>query len=82
MQPAYDILRQDAIGPSIWVEAAATIDDAKARILHHAERFPADYVIFHSPTSQIVANFHFKQNQFCSPQPEGVLLQENSLGAA
>src|SRR5258708_23815674 len=46
---SHDILRRDALGTLIWIEAAASIETAKARILHLAERFPGEYVVFHQP---------------------------------
>jgi hypothetical protein len=44
----YDILRRDARGMAIWIEAVADIATARARILHLAEHFPAVYFIFRS----------------------------------
>lgn len=57
---AYDILRRDALGQATWIEAAPDLDAAKARVLHLAERFPAEYVIFHQASASVVADFHFK----------------------
>jgi hypothetical protein len=54
-----DILRSDALDMAIWIEAVADLATARARILHLAERFPAEYFIFHQATASIVANFHF-----------------------
>ena len=62
----YDILRTDARGDAIWMDAVPDIDAAKARVLHLAERFPSDYVIFHRATVSVVANFHFKATEFGS----------------
>lgn len=62
----YDILRTDARGNAIWMDAVADLGAAKARVLHLAERFPSDYVIFHRPTVSVVANFHFKSTEFGS----------------
>jgi hypothetical protein len=62
----YDILRTDARGNAIWMDAVPDIDAAKARVLHLAERFPSDYVIFHRATVSVVANFHFKATEFGS----------------
>ncbi len=62
----YDILRTDARGNAIWMDAVPDIDAAKARVLHLAERFPSDYVIFHRATVSVVANFHFKATKFGS----------------
>jgi hypothetical protein len=63
---SYDILRTDARGNAVWIDAVPDIDAAKARVLHLAERFPADYVIFHRATVSVVANFHFKSTEFGS----------------
>lgn len=73
----YDVLRRDALGTAIWIEAVPDVATAKARILHLAERFPAEYVIFHQATARVVANFHFKPTQFNSLTP----VAEESLGA-
>ncbi len=62
----YDILRTDARGNAIWIDAVPDIDAAKARVLHLAERFPAHYVIFHRATVSVVANFRFKSTEFGS----------------
>jgi len=63
---SYDILRTDALGQAIRIEAVADLDSARARILHLAERFPGEYVVFHQATARVVANFHFKPNEFHS----------------
>ncbi len=62
----YDILRTDARGNAIWMDALPDIDAAKARVLHLAERFPSDYVIFDRATVSVVANFHFRSTEFGS----------------
>ena len=59
----FDILRTDAVGQANWIEAVADLGAARARILHLAERFPGEYVVFHQATARIVANFHFKPNE-------------------
>jgi hypothetical protein len=64
--PLYDILRKDPHDAPVWIEAVACVQVAKARILHLAERFPGNYLIFHQGTASIVANFHFKSGQFTS----------------
>ena len=55
---SYDILRKDAMGTPIWLEAAPDLESAKARVSELAASAPGEYVIFHSPTSKIVANLH------------------------
>lgn len=63
---SYDILRRDALGQATWIETLPGVDAAKARVLHLAERFPAEYVIFHRATAEVVAHFHFKAFEFRS----------------
>ena len=75
MDLSYEVLRKDAHGRLNCIEAVSDAEAAKALILHLAERFPAEYVIMHRPTSAIVANFHFKQKQFTS-------ITSESLGVA
>jgi hypothetical protein len=65
--PLYDILRKDSHGAPVWLETVAGVQAAKARTLHLAERFPADYLIFHQGSARIVATFHFKSGQFTPP---------------
>ena len=77
-----DILRRDALGTFIWIEAAASIETAKARILHLAERFPGEYVVFHQATAKIVANLRFKQNARSSVRSESTHIQEKSLSSS
>jgi hypothetical protein len=55
-----DILRSDALGMAFWTKAVADLATARARILRLAERFHAEYFIFHQATASIVANFHFQ----------------------
>jgi hypothetical protein len=61
---SYDILRRDAFGHAVRIESVPDVESAKSRVLHLAERFPADYLIFHQATARVVANFHFKPNDF------------------
>jgi hypothetical protein len=61
---SYEILRTDGLGQATRIEAAADLDSARARILHLAERFPGEYAVFHQATARVVANFHFKPNEF------------------
>jgi len=51
---AYDILRRDAHGTPIWLEAVASLEMAKARIFELAQHLPGEYIIFHAATSEIV----------------------------
>lgn len=75
---SYAILRRDGQGASVLVEAVSDIEAAKARVLHHAERFPAEYLIAHHPTSRIVAQFHFKHNEFRPVTHESALVEQDS----
>ena len=56
---AYDILRKDAQGNPIWLEAVASLDMAKARIFELAQDLPGEYIIFHAATSEIVNKIQF-----------------------
>jgi hypothetical protein len=75
---SYDILRRDVLGALVWIEAAGNVDTAKARILHLAERFPGEYVVFHQATAKIVANLHFKQNARSSVRSESTRIERKS----
>ena len=75
----YDILRRDSPGQSTWIEAAPALDVSKAQVLHFAERFPADYVIFHRATVSVVANFRFKSTEFGSVASH---IGEESVGSS
>ena len=79
---SHDILRRDTRGTLIWVEAATSIETAKARILHLAERFPGEYVVFHQATAKIVANLHFKQKALSSVRSESTHIQEKNLSGS
>jgi hypothetical protein len=58
---AYDILRRDADGTAIWLEAVASLEIAKARIFELAQHLPGEYIIFHSATSKILNKGQFSQ---------------------
>jgi hypothetical protein len=79
---SHHILRRDALGTLIWVEAAASMETAKARVLRIAERFPGEYVVFHQATAKIVANLHFKQNALFSVRSESTHLEEKMLSGS
>jgi hypothetical protein len=79
---SYAILRRDGRGSSVLVEAVSDIEAAKARVLHHAERFPAEYLIAHHPTSRIVAQFHFKHNEFMPVTHESALVEQDSSASS
>jgi hypothetical protein len=55
MNAPYDILRKDALGIPIWVEAVADLEEATFRVKELAQRSPGEYIVFSQKTSQIVA---------------------------
>ena len=79
---SYAILRKDGQGASVLVEAVSDIDAAKARVLHHAERFPAEYLIAYHPTSRIVAQFHFKHSEFRPVTHESPLTEQDGSASS
>jgi|GEM_PF-1227729 len=46
---SYDIVRSDARGTPVWIEAVANLEIAKARVLDLAERFPGSGEASSSP---------------------------------
>jgi hypothetical protein len=58
----HDILRRDADGTAIWLEAVASLEIAKARVFELAQHLPGEYIIFHSATSEIVNKIQFNQD--------------------
>jgi len=79
---SYAILRRDGQGASVLVEAVSDIEAARARVLHHAERFPAEYVIAHHPTSRIVAQFHFKHSEFRPVTHKSAVLEQDGIATS
>ena len=55
MKAPYDILRKDAFGSPIWVEAVESLEQAAARLKELARRSPGEYIVFSQKTSQIVS---------------------------
>jgi hypothetical protein len=55
----YDILRRDAHGTLIWLEAVESLEIAKARILELSQHLPGEYIVFHSATSRIMNKVQF-----------------------
>jgi hypothetical protein len=55
----YDILRRDAHGTLIWLEAVESLQIAKARIFELSQHLPGEYIIFHSATSEIMNKVQF-----------------------
>ena len=54
MKAPYDILRKDALGTPIWVEAVENLEQAATRIRELADRLPGEYIVFSQKTSQFV----------------------------
>jgi hypothetical protein len=50
MVPPFDILRVLQDGAPLWMEAAQTLEDAKARVQQLAAVLPGPYVIFSQKT--------------------------------
>lgn len=46
MQAPFDLLRRDPDGSFIWLEAAADLVRARARLRELASRIPGEYVLF------------------------------------
>ena len=46
MQISFDLLRRDPDGSFIWIEAAADLVLARARLRELASRTPGEYVLF------------------------------------
>jgi hypothetical protein len=65
MNALYDILRKDALGTPIWVEAVADLKEATFRLKELARRSPGEYIVFSQKTSQIVAA-HTSLVEICS----------------
>lgn len=59
MIPPYDIFRTEPNGSSRWVEAASTLDEAKARIQAMAAISPGEYLIVSQRTgNKLVMKFN------------------------
>jgi hypothetical protein len=50
----YDILKKDALGNPIWVEAVEDLRKATVRIEELALDSPGEYIVFNQQTSQII----------------------------
>ena len=50
----YDILKKDAFGNPIWVEAVEDLRRASVRIEELAFHSPGEYIVFNQQTSEIV----------------------------
>jgi hypothetical protein len=54
MQSSFDLLRRDPDGSFIWLEAAADLVRARARLRELATRAPGDYVLFDHTSQETV----------------------------
>jgi hypothetical protein len=52
----FDILRRHFAGSFMWLEAASSLETAKARLLELHANAPGDYFVFDQANQQIVAN--------------------------
>lgn len=55
MQPQLDIFKVSKDGTPVWVEAAETLDAAKARVKELLKVQPAEYVIFNQETQDSIS---------------------------
>jgi hypothetical protein len=53
--PSFDILRRQADGSFIWVEAVADLETARAHLKDLFAKNAADYFVFDQRSQQIVA---------------------------
>jgi len=54
MQVPFDLLRKDPDGTFLWLEAAADLARARARLRELAARAPGEYVLFDHSSQQTV----------------------------
>jgi hypothetical protein len=54
MRTPFDLLRRDPDGSFIWLEAAADLVDARARLRELASRAPGEYVLFDHTSHETV----------------------------
>jgi hypothetical protein len=54
--PIFDILKSDDVNGPRWVEAAADLEEAKARARRLAAGAPGEYIVFNQETSSVVAS--------------------------
>ena len=54
MQIPFDLLRRDSDGSFLWLEAAADLDKARARLRELASRTPGEYVLFDHTTHETI----------------------------
>jgi hypothetical protein len=50
MTPPFDIFQTETSGGVRWLEAAATLEDAKARVEELAARSPGEYLLLNQKT--------------------------------
>ena len=54
---AFDILKKDASGEPVWVEAVADFNTAQIRVKALAACFPGEYMIFSQAERRIVETY-------------------------
>jgi hypothetical protein len=54
MQTPFDLLRRDPDGSFIWLEAAADLVCARARLRELASRVPGEYVLFDQTSQETI----------------------------
>jgi len=54
MRTLFDLVRRDPDGSFIWLEAAADLVDARARLRELASRSPGEYVLFNHTSHETV----------------------------
>jgi hypothetical protein len=63
----YDILKKDALGNPIWVEAVEDLRKATVRIEELALDSPGEYIVFNQQTSQIITTARGSQRLSVEP---------------
>lgn len=51
----YDIFKRDEHGMPVWVDKAADLDTARARIIQLSNVAPGQYLVIHSRTGRVIA---------------------------
>ena len=54
MQTPFDLLRRDPDGTFIWLEAAADLPRARARLRELASRAPGEYLLFDHTSQETI----------------------------
>jgi hypothetical protein len=64
----YDILKKDALGNPIWVEAVEDLRKATVRIEELALDSPGEYIVFNQQTSQIITTAVSMRVEWCGAE--------------